>query len=97
MYKKIRKNDYLKELTVDPREASHNVREVGQLRQGKMHTSCFMDGLSNKKALTPALRGLLEASLILRTTSTKILAFHLHRSPVTIRNEFRQILTIIGD
>jgi hypothetical protein len=75
-------------------EASIEIREVGQLRRAKMHASCLMEGLDNKKVLTPALRELLEAILILQTTSTKVLAAHLHRSPASIWAEFQRIRTI---
>ena len=80
-----------------PQEANHEIREIGQLRRAKMHASCLMEGLDNKNLLTPALRELLEASLILQTTSTKVLAAHLHRPPSIIRAEFQRILTILGD
>ena len=56
-----------------------------------------MEGMDNRHVLTPALCELLEASLILQTTSTKVLAAHLHRSPATIRAEFQRILTILGN
>lgn len=91
---RIKQNDITH---ADPQEANQKIREVGQLRRAKMYASCLMDGLDNKKALSPALRELLEASLVLQTISTKILASHLHRSPVTIRAEFRQMLTILGN
>ena len=81
----------------DPQDANHKIREVGQLRRAKMHASCLMEGLDNKNVLTPALRELLEVSLILQTTSAKVLAAHLHRSPAIIRAEFQRILTILGD
>lgn len=78
-------------------EASHKIRETGQLRRAKMHASCLIEDINNKNALTPALCELLEASLTLQTTSTKILASHLHRSPATIRTEFHRILAILGE
>jgi endonuclease/exonuclease/phosphatase family metal-dependent hydrolase len=73
------------------------VRETGQLRRAKMHVSYLIENVDNKSALTSNLRELLEASLTLQTTNTKILAAHLGRSPATIRTEFQQILTILGD
>ncbi len=52
--------------------------------------------MDNKKLLTPVLRELLEASFILGTTNTKILAAYLKRSPATIRTEFQRILELLG-
>jgi len=78
-------------------EVRHKVREIGQLRRAKMHTSCLIGNLDIKSALSPALRELLEASLTLQTTSTKILAAYLKRSPATIRIEFLRILSILGE
>lgn len=78
-------------------ETHCQMREIGQLRRAKMHASCLIEDFDNKNALSPALRELLEASLTLRTTSTKKLAVHLHRSPVTIRAGFQQILAILGE
>jgi hypothetical protein len=46
--------------------------------------------------LTPALRKLMEACLILKTTDAKTLAAYLHRSPATIRTEFQRILAIMN-
>ncbi len=76
-------------------KVSHKIREVGQLRRAKMHASCLTTALDNKNVLTPALRELLETSFILQTTSTKILAAHLQRSPATIRAEFQRIRNIL--
>lgn len=52
--------------------------------------------MDSKNKLTPALRSLLEASIILQTTSTKILAAYLKRPPSTIRTEYQQLLAILG-
>jgi hypothetical protein len=81
----------------ETQETHYQVREIGQLRRAKMHASCLIEDIDKKDALTPALRELLEACLTLRTTSTKTLAAHLHRSPATIRAEFQQILAILGE
>lgn len=78
-------------------ETRHKVRGIGQLRRVKMHISCLIDDLDIKNEMTPALRELLEASLVLQTTSTKILAGYLKRSPATIRSEFLRILSILGE
>lgn len=78
-------------------KANHKFIEVGHIRRAKMHVSCLIEDIDNKNALTPALRTLLEASLILQTTSAKVLAAHLHRPPATIRAEFQQILSVLGN
>ncbi len=75
----------------------HKVWEIAKLRRAKMHASCLVDDIDRKSALTIAQRELLEASLTLQTISTKVLAAHLHRTPATIRIEFQQILSILGD
>lgn len=77
--------------------ASYKVSEIGQLRRAKMHMSCLIESIDNNNSLTPSLRELLETSLVLETTSTKVLAAYLHRSPATIRAEFQRILSIIGE
>ncbi|MBA2483959.1 MAG: hypothetical protein H0V39_05985 [Nitrosomonas sp.] len=68
------------------------VYNTDQVRRAKMRVS----DIDSKKTLTPALRSLLEASLILETTSTKILSAYLKRSPSTIRAEYQQILMLLG-
>ena len=70
--------------------------EAGQLRRAKMHAAHLIESMDGKKMLTPALHRLLEASLILETTNTKILAAYLQQSPAIIRNEFQRICTILG-
>ena len=90
--RKTQNNIYL-----NPQEVSSKVCEIGQLRRTKMHISCLVKDIDNKNALTPSLRKLLESSLTLQTTSTKILAAYLHRSPATIRAEFQRILSILGN
>jgi DNA-binding NarL/FixJ family response regulator len=52
--------------------------------------------VADNNPLTPALRKLMEASLILKTTDAKTLATHLNRSPTTIRTEFQRILAIMN-
>lgn len=68
------------------------VYNTDQVRRARMRVS----DIDSKKTLTPALRSLLEASLILETTSTKILSAYLKRSPSTIRAEYQQILMLLG-
>ncbi len=82
---------------LNQQKISHKIYETGQLRRAKMHVSCLVEDLDDKKELTPSLRKLLETSLILQTTSTKVLAIYLHRSPATIRAEFQRILSILGN
>ncbi len=84
-------------IPLSSQEASNKVREIGQLRLAKMPKSCLVEYLDNKNALTPALRKLLEVSLTLRTTNTKVLADYLQRSPTTIRIELKQIISILGN
>ena len=71
--------------------------ETGQLRRAKMQAASFINAIDDKKALTPALHNLLEASLVLQTTSSKILAGYLKRTPAAIRMEFQRIGTILGE
>lgn len=85
-------NNFVKEGKTD-----HKFIEAGQIRRAKMHVSRLIEDIDNKNALTPALRTLLEASLILQTISAKVLAAHLHRPPATIRAEFQQILSVLGN
>ena len=82
---------------LNQQKISHKIYETGQLRRAKMHVSCLVEDLDNKKALTPSLRNLLETSLILQTTSSKVLAVYLNRSPATIRADFQRILSILGN
>lgn len=70
--------------------------ETGQLRRAKMHAAHLIEAIDSSKALTPSLHQLLEASLVLETTNSKILAAYLKRSPATIRSEFQRICTILG-
>ena len=84
-------------ITFSQQEAINTAREIGQLRRAKLHASCLLDGIDSRKLQNPALRELLEATLVLQTTSDKVLAAYLHRSPATIRAEFQRILTFLGD
>lgn len=84
-------------IDLETERTRHKVRGIGQLRRAKMHVSYLIDDLGIKNEMTPALRELLEASLVLQTTSTKILAGYLKRSPATIRSEFLRILSILGE
>ena len=77
-------------------KANHKLIETGQLRRAKIHAARLIDTIDEKKELSPAQHQLLEASLILNTTDTKILAAYLQRLPTIIRSEFQGILTILG-
>jgi hypothetical protein len=73
--------------------AFHN---TGQLRRAKLHAAHLIESIDANKLLSPSLHQLLEASLILETTSSKILALYLKKSPSTIRNELLKIRSILG-
>mgnify|MGYP000856151403 CR=1 FL=1 len=75
---------------------NHSFYEAGQLRRAKMHAARLIDAIDTQKMLTPALYQLLEASFILETTDSKILAAHLKKTPATIRSEFQKICEILG-
>ena len=75
---------------------SNQFHETGQLRCAKMHAAYLIEAIDNNRALTPSLHRLLEASLVLETTNSKILAAYLKRPPATIRSEFQKIRTILG-
>jgi hypothetical protein len=75
---------------------NHPFHRIGQLRRAKMHAACLIESIDSNKALPQSLQQLLEASLVLETTNSKILAVYLKRSPATIRNEFQRIRTILG-
>ena len=74
----------------------HQFHRIGQLRRAKMHAACLIESIDSNKALPLPLHQLLEASLVLDTTDSRILAVYLKRSPATIRNEFQRIRTILG-
>lgn len=54
--------------------------------------------MSNEKTkrLAPSFYTLLETSLEIKTTNTKILAQHLNRSPATIRTQYQRIMEHLG-
>ena len=89
---KVTVNAYLSEW-----KANHKLMEAGQFRRAKMHAARFIDTIDDKKILSPTLYLLLEASIVLETTETKILAAYLKRSPGIIRSEFQRILTALGE
>lgn len=80
-------------------EAINKVREIRQMRRAKLYASYLLESIDNKSELTPALHELLKvkAGFSLQTTSTKVLAAYLQRSPAIIRAEFQRILTLLGD
>jgi len=77
-------------------QENHHFHRTGQLRRAKLHAACFIESLDNHQALSPALRRLLEASLVFDTMDTKILAAYLKQSPATIRSEFQKIRATLG-
>lgn len=78
------------------KNSNHSFYEAGQLRRAKMHAARLIDSVDKEKMLTPALHRLLEASLVLETTDSKVLAAHLKKSPAAIRSEFQRICEILG-
>jgi len=85
-------NNYLSEW-----KANHKFIEMGQARRVKLHVTRLIDVIDDKKSISPALHQLLKASLVLKTTDSKILAACLKRSPAIIRTEFQRIRTILGE
>ena len=79
-------------------KAHHKFIETGQVRRAKMHAARLIDVIDGKKLISPSstLHQLLEASLLLETTDSKILAAYLKRSSAIIRTEFQKIRTILG-
>lgn len=85
-------NNYLSEW-----KANYKFIEMGQLRCIKIHAARLIDTIDDKKSISPALHQLLEASLVLETTDSKILAAYLKRPPAIIRSEFQSIRRILGN
>lgn len=85
-------NNYLSEW-----KANYKFIEMGQLRCIKIHAARLIDTIDDKKSISPALHQLLEASLVLETTDSKILAAYLKRPPAIIRSEFQSIRRILGE
>lgn len=75
---------------------THVFHNTGQLRRAKLHAAHLIESIDANKLLPHTLHQLLEASLILETTNSKILALYLKKSPSTIRNEFLKIRSILG-
>lgn len=75
---------------------THVFHNTGQLRRAKLHAAHLIESIDANKLLPHSLHQLLEASLILETTNSKILALYLKKSPSTIRNEFLKIRSILG-
>lgn len=67
------------------------VYEAGQLRRAKMHAARLIEAFDSKNILPPSLHQLLEASIILETTDSRILAAWLKRTPAAIRTDFQKI------
>lgn len=84
-------NDYLSK-----RKNNHQFYRIGQLRRAKLHAAHLIESIGSNRVLPRSLHRLLEASLVLETTDTKILATYLKQSPATIRTEFQRIRNILG-
>jgi len=82
--------------SLSKQKSNRSFYEAGQLRRAKMHAARLIDAVDSQKMLTPALYRLLEASFVLETTDTKILAAHLKKTPAAIRSEFQKICEILG-
>jgi hypothetical protein len=80
---------------VSKRKNSHQFYQIGQLRRAKLHAARLIEFIDTKRVLPPSLYRLLEASLVLETTDTKILAACLKQSPTTIRGGFQRIFNIL--
>jgi hypothetical protein len=80
---------------VSKRKRNHQFYQIGQLRRAKLHAAHLIEFIDTKKVLPPSLCRLLEASLVLETTDTKILAVCLKQSPATIRSGFQRIFNIL--
>lgn len=78
-------------------KANHRFIETGQVRRVKLHAAHLIDAIDDKKRVSPALHQLLEASLVLETTDSKILAAYLKQSPAIIQTEFQSIRTILAE
>ncbi|SCX18546.1 hypothetical protein SAMN05216379_11268 [Nitrosomonas eutropha] len=68
-----------------------SVYETGQLRRAKMHVAHLISHFGSKENLPPALLQLLETSIILKTTDSKVLAHQLKRKQATIHADLQKI------
>lgn len=74
-----------------------HVYETGQLRRARMHVARLIGDFDNKKILSPSLLQLLEASIILETTDSKVLATLLKRKPAAIRTDLQKICHLLAE
>lgn len=74
-----------------------HVYETGQLRRAKMHVARLIGNFDNKKILSPLLLQLLETSIILETTDSKVLATRLKRKPAAIRADLQKICHLLAE
>lgn len=72
------------------------MHEAGQLRRAKMHAAHLISNFNSRKTLSPALPQLLEASIILGTTNSKVLATRLKRKPAKIRAGLQKICHLLA-
>ncbi len=78
-------------------ESNPPIYEAGQLRRAKMHAARMIEVLDDKKVLTPSLYQLLETSIILETTDSKILAGWLKRTPAAVRSDLQKICVSLAN
>ncbi len=78
-------------------ESNLPIYEAGQLRRAKMHAAQLIEVLDDKKVLTPSLYRLLETSIILETTDSKILAGWLKRTPAAVRSDLQKICVSLAN
>jgi hypothetical protein len=60
-------------------KANHKLIEMGQARCVKLYVARLIDVINDKKSMSPAVHQLLGASLILKTTDSKILSVYLKK------------------
>lgn len=68
-----------------------SVYETGQLRRAKMHAAHLIGHFGRNKNLPTALLQLLETSIILKTTDSKVLAHRLKRKQAAIHADLQKI------
>lgn len=78
-------------------EKCQHVYETGQLRRARMHAARLISDFDNRKILPPSLLQLLETSIILETTDSKVLATVLKRKPAAIRDDLQKIGHLLAE
>lgn len=80
-----------------PEQHCQHVYETGQLRRAKMHVARLISDFDSRKILSPSLLQLLETSIILETTDSKVLALRLKRKPAAIRADLQKICYLLAE